>query len=491
MATVSEIFDMTVPELSAEITSMFLLFEYSPQEYATVKDAVLLRAAMLGVGDEVGRQIKLKEKEYKSLIKEQNKQVLASQDSMLEYASDHTLKTTQSNYLYLIMQDYGDQIQYNELTRKAERKLKDGSVRNWVDTDDYEVMGAIERKYKIYSKDKCLQALARINTLSQYRYHPIKELIELTEWDGVERCKHFLSKWAKADDDEYTREVSRLIFAGGINRLYHPGCKFEDVPVLIGEQGGGKSTLVQWLNINRDFWADLDTMENERAIEKMSGKWIMELGELLSLTRVREQEEVKAFISREVDRMRRPYQRHIEEFPRSCIFIGTTNNPTFLSDTANRRFYPVHVKLTRADGYRLHDVEEEAKEYIIQCWSEARAKLDTEEMRPCANRELVSIYTDKQETATLDDWRPGAIGKYLDTLPSGYRLCAKDIWDNAIQHDKDHPREMQKRDSREISAIMARYFPQWVKMGSVIKTLDYGMQRCWSLGEGEIEDDLF
>ena len=32
---------------------------------------------------------------------------------------------------------------------------------------------------------------------------------------------------------------------GAINRAYYPGCKFDYMPVLVGEQGVGKSTFLK------------------------------------------------------------------------------------------------------------------------------------------------------------------------------------------------------------------------------------------------------
>ncbi len=149
----------------------------------------------------------------------------------------------------------------------------------------------------------------------------------------------------KAEDNEYTREVSRLIFAGGIHRLYSPGCKFDDVPVLIGtSQGEGKSTIVRWLAIHDDHFTEVTEIDGQKGVEQLEGAWICEIAELLALTKAKEQEAVKSYIARLKDKYRKPWGKNTDELPRRCIFIGTTNNEQFLRDkTGNRRFYPVKV----------------------------------------------------------------------------------------------------------------------------------------------------
>ena len=52
---------------------------------------------------------------------------------------------------------------------------------------------------------------------------------------------------------------------------------------------------------------------------------------------------VKAFVSRRSDYYRPAYGRTHKDFPRTCVFVGTTNDPHPLHDRENRRFMPVEV----------------------------------------------------------------------------------------------------------------------------------------------------
>ena len=97
-----------------------------------------------------------------------------------------------------------------------------GKTRLWNDTDDSGLRAYIEQKYGIYNQQKYFDAF---NTVAKRRgFHPIKDIIEAEEWDGVPRIDRFLVDIVKCEDNDYYREVSRMIFYGGISRLYNPGC---------------------------------------------------------------------------------------------------------------------------------------------------------------------------------------------------------------------------------------------------------------------------
>lgn len=383
-----------------------------------------------------------------------------------------------SNFLAIMRADpFYAGVRFNELKNAPEiHEQTDGNlmIRRWTDTDTARSQEYIERTYKIYAEAKHYDALRIL--WGERSYHPIRDIVDGLEWDGEERCEHFLTRWAKVDDSPYTREVSRLIFAGGIWRLYVPGCKFDDVPVLIGSrQGEGKSSLVKWLAIHDDHFAEIKEIEGQKAIEQLEGAWICEVAELLALTKAKEQEAVKSYITTQRDRYRRPFDRQISENPRRCIFVGTTNNEQFLKDkTGNRRFYPVTV---HSDGYWLYDHEQECRAYILQCWAEARDKYRAGDMPNFARRELLGEYRKAQENAMEDDWRVGAIEAYLAGLLPGSLVCIRELKHKALAANPDFPQDPTPKESQEIATIMGR-FEDWEPAGRVY-TDDYGRQRCW------------
>ena len=156
--------------------------------------------------------------------------------------------------------------------------------------------------------------------------------------------------------------------------------------------------------------------------------------------------------------------------------IGTTNNDAPLTDkTGNRRYYPVEV---RCNAYDIFDHEQEIRDYILQCWAEAREKFKAGKMPNYADRKLTKEYREAQENATQDDWRVGAIVAFLEKKNPGELTCVREISHRALSPNPDFPREPTLVESKDIGAIVTR-LPDWEKCRSPRHCGSYGTQRCW------------
>lgn len=359
-------------------------------------------------------------------------------------------------------------LRYNSL-RCCPEHIVNGKIERWTDADDAYVRWYVEKKYHFHAVQKCDDALRML--FKAREYNPVKDLISTLEWDGIPRINSFLIKWLKCEDTPYTQEVSRLIFAGGIHRIYNPGCKFDDVPVLIGtSQGEGKSTFVRWLAMSDEFFTEVNEIEGQKGMEAIEGAWICELGELLALTKAREVEAVKSFLSRQVDHYRKPYDKRASDYKRQCIFIGTTNKEQFLVDrTGNRRFYPVKVNQR---GYDLFNHKEEIQADIKQCWAEAKALYDRGELPPFADCSIITEIRTEQSNAVEDDYRVGMIEAYIEDKNE---VCILEIWQHALDNPYTKP---SKKDSNEISLIL-QSMHGWFKAKQSRRTKDYGIQKVW------------
>lgn len=386
-------------------------------------------------------------------------------------------KNVISNYLEVMRHDkWYSGIRFNEVGNRAEIHRMNGDeleIVPWSDADEAQSMNYIEQKYLLYSKDKHASALRIL--FDERRYNPIKDIVDSIEWDGKPRCTEFLIKWGKVEDSAYTREVSRLIFAGGIHRLYEPGCKFEDIPILIGDQGCGKSTLCRYLAINDDYFGELKIMEGQAAIENLSGKWVLEIPEMSAFTKAKDQEAIKAFVSRQRDSYRKPYDRNTTELLRRCVFLATSNDRNPLVDkTGNRRWYPVECNCV---GYDIYDNEKTIRDYILQCWAEAREHLHDSLMKPFADRKLLDKFREAQDNAMQDDWRVGAIQAFLERKNPGELTCVRELCHMALSPNPDFPKEPSLVESKDIGKIMDR-FKGWKRVGSKRIGM-YGVQKCW------------
>lgn len=381
--------------------------------------------------------------------------------------------TTIENYVQSILNidEIKTHILFNEFTGKFERIRKDGSVCNWTDDDDAWVLNIIENTFNIYDKKKYRDALLLCK--DNFAYHPIKEKIESIKWDGKKRIDKFLANIMKCDNGIYAREVSRMIFYGGISRIYNPGCKFDYMPILVGEQGTCKSTIVNWLSMNTGSYKEIMEIDNKDSWEILRYGWVCEFSELLAMLKQKMVEPIKAYISRQADVYRSPYAINVTDLPRHCIFIGTTNNFNFLIDkTGNRRFLPIVVNSERGE---LYDKEEEVKKYIEQCWAEAKVLFDNNEIYLTIPKEYNSIVEEEVNSFVEDDPQQGMVEEYLRDKPVGYKVCVLEIYTKALNNPQ---KKCSRVDSINIGNYM-RKFPNWKMSKTNKRFADYGTQRYW------------
>lgn len=183
-------------------------------------------------------------------------------------------------------------------------------------------------------------------------WHPVVEWLGQLEWDGTSRMDKWLIYAIGEQPDsldeslrEYLTIVGRCWLIGMVKRVMEPGSKFDYCPVLEGAGGLGKSTMVETL-AGSAWYSDtpFEIGKGKESQEQVQGVWLYEMGELSQMGKS-EITAIKAFISSKVDRYRPAYGRVIEEHPRQCVLVGTTNENTYLRDrTGNRRFWPIPVR---------------------------------------------------------------------------------------------------------------------------------------------------
>lgn len=393
--------------------------------------------------------------------------------------SNGNVEPTVDNMVLILDNDQNicNHIVYNDFSRTYEYSDGKNQPRSWSDGDDAKMMAYIESAYGIYNFKKYQQALSIV--MEKRSYNPLQELIENEEWDKVERIDKFLEDILKCECDtkdmkNYHREVSRMIFYGGIARLYTPGIKFDYMPILIGEQGVGKSTIVDWLALNTQYYKEITTIDGDKGIECLEGGWICEFSELLAMTRQKDVQSMKAFVTRTVDRYRRPYDVRVSILPRNCIFIGTTNDSEFLTDTTgNRRYLPVEVDIPRGE---LFEKEEYVRNYIMQCWREALYK-----MRNNINfyltipEQYYDVVTKSQERRVIEDPKLTELDDFLSKKEVGDKVCSRMIWAEAY---KGILKDATRGDFKTIGTYMNK-FKSWKRVDNTITFEKYGKQKYW------------
>ena len=199
------------------------------------------------------------------------------------------------------------------------------------------------------------------------RYHPIKQLIEGIQWDGIERAETFFVDCLGVEDNPVNREVTRKWLLACMTRLYKKGCKFDEMLILFGGQGIGKSTTLERLALDT-FYTKVTGKLNNDTILQTSQSWLVELDELSTLLRTPTQE-FKSWLSSRKDTTRAPYEAQPTDFYRGFVVLGTTNDNKILKDhTGNRRFWILECNEDRIKK-SIFNVEEKE---ILQIWAEVR-----------------------------------------------------------------------------------------------------------------------
>ena len=240
----------------------------------------------------------------------------------------------------------------------------------WTDEDDCGLIGYIETAYAVYHKDKCYTALT--NVLRNNRINSVADYLNSLSWDGVERAETLFIDYLGAEDNCYTREVTLKTLLACAIRAYKFGAKYDNMLILSGEQGIGKSTILE--KLGKDWFADFKARTvGKEAEEAIAGKWIVEMGELAALNK-QESEDIKQFLSMKSSYHREAYGRRSIEHKRKCVFFGTSNKDEFLRDeTGNRRFYPLPVGVKKHKKNIWKDL---TGSEIDQIWAEIAFKVD-------------------------------------------------------------------------------------------------------------------
>ena len=342
------------------------------------------------------------------------------------------------------------------------------------DTDVYQIQWYLEKNYGL-KNDRIINKALNI-VASENRYHPIRDCLEKLEWDGQPRIEHLLPRYLGADNDNYTKEIMRLLMMAAIRRVYEPGCKFEIMVCLVGGQGAGKSTFFRFLAIHDEWFSDdLKRMDDDNVYRKMQGHWIIEMSEMIATVNAKSIEDIKSFISRQKETYKIPYETHPEDRPRQCVFVGTSNSMDFLplDRTGNRRFAPVLVHPERVEKHILED-ESEARKYIRQAWAEAMVLYRNGACELKLSKETEKYLKEMQKEFMPEDAKVGIIQQWLDELAEDY-VCSIMIYKEAFSHEYDTPKDWELK---EINNVMNNSIVGWEKISSH-RFAGYGTQRGW------------
>ncbi len=350
--------------------------------------------------------------------------------------------------------------------------------REWTNVDDSNLRSYIENKYHLKNSEKIMDALT--NVAARLSVNPVRTMLEacLEEWDGNKHVENLLPAMLGCEKTEYTIAAMRVFMLGAVARVYHPGCKFDYMLVLVGDQGKGKSSFLRYLALNDGWYNDnFSTLDSSRAVENLRGMWIVELAELQATKRTKDVETIKSFITSRVDTYRAPYGRRTEQRPRMCVLAGTSNPVDFLTDkTGNRRFLPITCNVHQASFDMFAD-EIATKHEMMQAWGEIMSEYQQCGGRPklVLPRRLEREALAAQTAYLEEDPRIGVVQEWLDNTEHE-RVCAIMLWKEALGHLYEDPKPA---DINALHDIMKNSVAGWKYIGRQKAGGSYGVQRCY------------
>lgn len=347
----------------------------------------------------------------------------------------------------------------------------------WSDVDHGKLALWLAQEIGIEPKDAVIEK-AVMNVAQVNHFHPVRDWLRSLTWDGVERLQHWLAAHLGAThaadvpegmtwdgrpvscwddlpaDQTYLGKAGSKWLIGAVARVMRPGCKMDNVLILEGTQGIGKSSVFgalagQWFTDQTIRLGDKDTYEVIR------GQWVVELSELDALSKA-DSSAAKAFFSRSADRYRAFYGRRAATVPRQQVYGGTVNHQQYLRDgSGNRRYWPVRCASTPVN---LEELQAERE----QLFAEAVHRFDAGEKWWIEPDDRV-LFEAEQEARFIGDAWESRIRWWLEEVtPDGPRdvVSTNEILGGALGLDA------------------ARWtHPEQVRVGMIMERIGWGRRR--------------
>lgn len=296
------------------------------------------------------------------------------------------------------------------IVRPPDWEREEGDL--WTDADTAQVALYIEKMYKIKNKNDLQMMLDAVVREDAFRENGVRKFILREKWDGVPRVDTLFMKYLGVADTPLNRKISRRSLVACVARAFDPGVKFDQIIVIVGDQGIGKSSILRKLAGGGKYFMDsftLDTKSNKMQ-EAVVGSWIVEIPELEGFYKA-DMNTIKSFVSKQSDEFRPAYAREKVAVKRTCVFFATTNDDEFLRDSSgNRRFWILKCGTPERSVFELTDHD------IAQVWAEAY-RLYREGKTPLyLDRKEARELTELQKEFDSDNDQIGALEAFLDLL---------------------------------------------------------------------------
>ena len=242
------------------------------------------------------------------------------------------------------------QFRYNSIMGYTEYKDNGYQYMDWTPMDDRTLKG-ITMKVRLAGID------ARDNDVRRYvqsnmirLYDPINDYLwaQYDKWDGKDHIRKLArtvpTKNPHWEDWFYTWFLG-MVRQWQVNNLAKYGN--QAVPLLISAQGWNKTTFCEQLlppELRFGYTGNLQMDDKRQVLQQMAQMLLINLDEFNQISPRTQQGFLKNIITLSSVKIKRPYGRHVEDFPRRASFIATTNQADVLADpSGSRRFLSVEL----------------------------------------------------------------------------------------------------------------------------------------------------
>ena len=242
-------------------------------------------------------------------------------------------------------------------------------------------------------------------------FHPVRDYLNSLKWDGEKRLERIFIDCFGVEDSLYAREVGIKFFVGAVRRVFIPASKMDYIPVLVSEEGLGKSKFVRRM---AKLWGS-DTFYtfngSKEAYEQLRGVWIMEIPELNGV-QSKSANGRKAFVTKGEDRYRSAYLKYTKTYKRQCVFIASSNDVIFLDDPSEdgRRWWGL---MCNKDKIKISVHDDAFLERVDMYWAEA-VHYYLQGVLPILSDAAESEARNLRQTHKAEDVEMGALIDYLE-----------------------------------------------------------------------------
>jgi len=264
----------------------------------------------------------------------------------------------------------------------------------------------IHRNYRLRRTPQYADVYQAIKIVSrENRFHPVREYLKSIKWDGEGRLDQWLSLcFESVQPTDYLTLAGSKFLIGAVARVMRPGCKMDEMLILEGAQGKGKSTAIKILF---DPWfSDAPfSLDGKDHYLLMKGTWGYEVAEMDAFNKG-EASQAKLMMSQQVDKYRPPYGKSVIERKRQTVFFGTVNHTEYFKDlTGNRRYWPIACEVVHRDWL---------VKFKDQLWAEALHRFKQgEKWHPASDEEVALFMSQQEQRLKLDPWED-LISEYLE-----------------------------------------------------------------------------